>query len=203
VPFFVQVIPAGDDGVLAVLAGQTEAVERAGRERGEEQWKSTIGGRADLIVAALSGSDREQTWLNVARALAAALRVVEEGGAIVVCSDLREAAGPAVRWLAATETPETALREIVHERPADALAAAELLEAVSRARVYLLSGLPPTIVEDIGLSPIEGSEQLQRLIAQHSSCIVLANAQYVVPTPAGEQEDESQVVPDRQRTKRR
>ncbi|HEX4146954.1 MAG TPA: lactate racemase domain-containing protein [Pirellulales bacterium] len=202
VHFLVQLIPAGDDGLLAVLAGRTAAVDCAARERCLEAWKSSVPLRAGLVVAALSGPASEQTWLNVARAMAAALRLVEEGGAIAVCSELREAAGPAVRWLASTESPATALREIVRERPVDALAAAQLVEAVGRCRVYLLSGLPAATVEDLGLTPIDGAQQLQRLVAQQPSCILLANAQYAIATPEGEDDEASNTASDRSRANR-
>lgn len=201
VHFLVQVVPAGDDGVLAVLAGRTSAVDRVASERCLDAWKSSVPWRASLVVAALSGPASEQTWLNFARAMAAALRVVEEGGVIAVCSDLQEAAGPAVRWLASTESPDTALREIVRERPVDALAAAQLVDAVSRSRVYLLSGLPPGVVEDLGLTPIDGAEQLQRLAAQQPSWILLANAQYAIAMPEGEEDAVSQTPSDRPRAK--
>ncbi|HEY1785309.1 MAG TPA: lactate racemase domain-containing protein [Pirellulales bacterium] len=202
VHFLVQVIPAGDDGVLAVLAGRTGSVDGVAHDSCLAAWQSSVPWRASLVVAALSGPASEQTWLNVARAMAAALRVVEEGGAIAICSDLREAAGPAVRWLASTESPETALREIVRERPVDALAAAQLVEAVSRCRVYLFSGLAPGPIEDLGLIPVEGAEQLQRLAAQQSSCILLANAQYAIAVPEGEDDAVGKTASDRSQAKR-
>ncbi len=203
VHFLVQVVPAGDDGVLAVLAGRTGAVDHVARERCLDAWKSSVPWRAHLVVAALSGPASEQTWLNVARAMSAALRVVEEGGAMAICSDLTEAPGPAVRWLAAAESPETALREIVRERPADALAAAQLVEAISRSRVYFLSGLSPAVVEDLGLTPVDGAEQLQRLAAQQPSCILLANAQYVIATPQGEEDAANETASERPQSKRK
>ena len=135
--------------------------------------------------------------------VSAAERVVEEGGVVVVCSELKESAGPAVRYLAATESPTAAMREIVRERPIDALAAAELVEAVSHTRIYLLSGQSPVVVEDLGLTPIDGAEQLQRLIAQQPSCILLSNAQFAIATAEGE-EDPIDVAPvDRPRAKRK
>ena len=117
IQFIVEVIPAGDDQVLAVLAGRVDEVERVGRQQCQAAWDASVAERASLVVAAITGPAGEQTWLNVARALAAALRLVDEGGTIVVCSQLAAEAGPAVRYLAASESPQAALREIVRERP--------------------------------------------------------------------------------------
>jgi nickel-dependent lactate racemase len=201
--FIVEVLPAGDDGVLAVLAGRVGEVERVGRDRCLNAWNSTVPHRAALVLAAVSGPPKEQTWLNVARALAAALRLVEEGGTVAVCTDLKEAVGPAMRYLAVTESPETALREIVRERPTDALAASQLIEAVSSGRIYLLSGLTPAAVEDLGLTPIDGPEQLTRLVEQHPNCVLLANAQYSIATIEGAESPVSPPSPVRQRSKRK
>ena len=58
--------------------------------------------------------------------------------------------------------------------------------ALEQARVYLLSGLDESLVEDVGLVPLAGGADLARLAAQHTSCIVLANAQYAISTPENE-----------------
>ena len=73
---------------------------------------------------------------------------------------------------------------------------------MGHGRVYLLSRLKSSAVEELAVSPIEGPEQLQRLVAQHPSCIVLANAQYAMATPAGEQQIASP-APQRPRLKRK
>ncbi len=202
IQFIVEVLPAGDDQVLAVLAGRVDEVERVGRQQCQAAWNASVAERASLVVAAITGPTGEQTWLNVARALAASLRLVDEGGTIVICSELAAEAGPAVRYLAASESPQAALREIVRERPDDALVAAELAEAMGHGRVYLLSRLKSSAVEELAISPIEGPEQLQRLVAQHTSCILLANAQYAMATAAGEEQIAS-VAAERPRAKRK
>jgi len=55
---------------------------------------------------------------------------------------------------------------------------AQLIETLRRARVYLLSTLPPDVVEEMGMIPIADSAELQRLVAAVENRIVIPNANY-------------------------
>lgn len=169
-----QVIPGAGDDLLHVLAGEAQAVSRRGHELYERAWGGTVSQRASLVIATIEG--RQQTWDNLGRALAAAELLVEDDGAIVICCDLAGEPGPAVARLAAPGSREAALREIRKDRPDDAQAAAQLAQAQQRARVYLLSKLAPSLLEDLELAPVTDPDDIGRLARRHASCIVLANA---------------------------
>ena len=68
------------------------------------------------------------------------------------------------------------------QRPADALPAAQLAHALQQHKVYLLSRLDPSVVEDLDVFPLAGPDELARLVRRHRSCILLSNAQYVTTT---------------------
>jgi hypothetical protein len=137
-------------------------------------------------VASIGGGAPQQTWQNLARAIAAASKLVTDDGAIAICSDLAEEPGPALQRLAGADDLQQALREIIKVRPSDALPATQLLHATQRGPVYLLSQLDDELVEQLGATPVANGEQVARLASQHDSCIVLANAQYAVATPQDE-----------------
>ena len=86
-------------------------------------------------------------------------------------------------WKVVTEKllarAEAALRRIRRQRPPDALPAAQLVRALERNKVYLLSRIDPSIVEDLDMIHVAAPEELARLARQHRSCIVLANAPHV------------------------
>ncbi len=104
------------------------------------------------MVAAVEGGSAQQSWVNVARALSAALRVVEDGGAVVVCTELGVPPGPAlIRFL--DESSETAGQLSEHDDAQDAMAAAQLGDALKRVRVYLLSHLEAELLERWALPP--------------------------------------------------
>ena len=108
-----------------------------------------------------------------------ALDAVEVDGAIAICSQLKTKPGPALRRLAGAEDFEPADRAILKKPTPDSLAASRLNRALQRARVYLLSELNESDVEDLGVAFVSDASEISRLTSQHESCLVLQNAQHV------------------------
>jgi nickel-dependent lactate racemase len=185
VPFTVQVVPGAGSEILHVLAGDAQAVFRQGSRLCDEAWNYSVPQRASLVVATISGDATQQTWENVGRALAAASRAVTQDGAVAICTDLSERLGPALQQIVGADDLDEALREIGEHRPADALPAAELVHALQRGKVYLVSRLDEGLVEDLGVSPVAAA-QVSRVAGRYDSCIVLTNAQYALACPQGE-----------------
>jgi nickel-dependent lactate racemase len=182
----IQVVPATAGGVLHVVAGKTESVERRGEALSQSAWQFEIPRRAQLVVAAIEGGEDQQTWDNVGRAIAAAARVVADDGAIALCTDLATPPGPALACLARARDLADAERHIRRQHSADAGVAHALAAALERGRVYLLSRLDESVVEDLGMAPVGDSSDIARLIQRHPSCILLGNAQFAQPTAAAE-----------------
>jgi nickel-dependent lactate racemase len=180
--FTVQVLPGGGDRLLGVLAGEIPQVFREGEAAYLAAWTCHVPRRASLVIASLSGGAAQQTWENVARALWAASRVSAEGGAIALCTELVCEPGDAVRCLSDADDLSLALRRIAREALPDARIAAQVARALEQGKVYLLSRLDETLVEELGMAPIDDPGDLGRLARQHESCILLANAQYALPT---------------------
>ena len=180
--FTVQLIPAAGGRVLHVVAGQSNSVRRQARELYRAAWSWPASQRASLVVASIEGDAAQQTWENVGRTLQAAGNFVEADGAIAVCCDLAAGPGPALQRMAHAPSPDSALRQDGPKRPADALPAAQLARALQQHKVYLLSRLDPSVVEDLDVFPLAGPDELARLVRQHRSCILLSNAQYVTPS---------------------
>jgi nickel-dependent lactate racemase len=197
-PFTIQVVPGPGDTVLQVLAGETRAVFREGHRQCDEAWSQSIPRRADLVIATITGP-QQQTWENVARALADAAHAVRSGGAIAVCTNLADEPGDALKRVAGADDPAAALAAIGKHKPRDLPAAAEIVKALDRGKVYLLSRLNEELVENLGLLPVEAS-QLSRLASRHESCLVLENAQYAVAHVADETETSTRALAPRTRT---
>lgn len=179
VNFTIQVVPAVGDRVLHVLCGESESVRQRVRELYRAAWSWSAPRRANLVMAAIEGDASQQTWENVGRALQAAETCVEEDGAIVVCSELAMGPGPGLQRFAHTPSRDSALRHVGKERPADALPAAQLAHALEQHKVYLLSRLEASVVEDLDVIPVAGPDELNRLVRQYQSCILLSNAHNV------------------------
>jgi len=184
--FTIQLVPAAGDAIMHVLAGQSDSVRRRGRELYRAAWSNPVSQRASLVVAAVEGGADQQTWENLGQALAAAIPLVEDGGAIAVCCELAAGPGPALQQMASARSRAAALRHIEKQRPYDALPAALLARAQEQGTVYLLSRLDPSLVEALDMIPIAGGDELARLSRQHSSCILLANAPHAMVTVESE-----------------
>ena len=186
VNFSLQVVPAAGDGILHVLAGQSDVVRRQCRELYRAAWQRSVAQRASLVVAAIEGAPRQQTWENLGRVLESASSLVEEGGAIAVCCDLAAAPGPALQRLVGGPSREEAVRQIRRDNPRDALPALQLARTLQKSRIYLLSRLDPALVEDLEMIPIGGPDELVRLARRNRSCLVLANAVHAMVRVEGE-----------------
>ena len=175
--FTVQVVPQSGSGTPIVLAGEAAAVAHRGEELWNETWNCEVPRAADLVVAALSG-EGAQSWNSVGKALATALEVVEDGGAVALCTELAEPLGPALDLFTKQEDRDTAGDEIRKVRPADAFPALLLSQAQRRVRVYLLSKLDTATVEDLGIAPVGEPADVARLALRRKSCIIVNDAQY-------------------------
>ena len=186
VQFTVQIVPGPGGEILEVLAGQPSEVFRRGQAACQRAWAFNVPQSAKLVVAAIEGEAGEQTWDNVARALDAASRVVSPDGAIALCTALVDPPGEVLRQSAEMQDERKALRFARRRRSDDALPAVALCQARAQARLYMLSRLDDALVEELSITPLASPTELARLARQHASCILLANAQYAVPTVAGE-----------------
>jgi len=180
--FTVQIVPGAGERIMHVVAGHSDAVRCRGRQLYQATWDGPMVRRASLVVAAIEGGPGLQTWENFGRALDTATSLVEDGGAIAVCCDLAAGPGPAVQQMAGTPSRAALLRRINKDPPEDALPAAQLARALDRGKVYLLSRLAPSLVEELDVIPIAGGEELTRLARQHKSCTLLANAPHAMVT---------------------
>lgn len=179
----VSVVPGAHGGVAAVLAGDPDEVLRTGVELTREIWERTAAEQGDLVIAAVAGDEREQTWDNLARAVAAASLVVAPGGAIAVCSELATPpTGPLQRLREAVDFGEVQ-RELSRDEANEAHPALVLAKALEEGPVYLRSKLPSEVVESLGMTAIESDAELARLAAGREHCILIEEAQRLVPRP--------------------
>ena len=179
--FVVQAVPSQQQGVYQLLAGDAVRVLAAGGETLQQNWNYIRQPLADVVVATLDEPAEGQTWHALGRALAAAVEVVRDQGAIVVCCDLNDQTaqgqlGPALQWLSRSEATPTVLRRIVKQLPPDSIPAFQLARAVEKAQVYLLSQLSPSVVEELGMAPATHPSEVTRLVERHGHCLILENA---------------------------
>jgi nickel-dependent lactate racemase len=183
--FTVQVVPGADEEVLHVLAGTPDVVAKDGNRLFAEAWSYEVSRRADLVIATIAGQAADQSWDNVARALAAADRALRSNGSVVLCTELNEPLGPAMQHLVGAEDLDELAADVDRGHFPDAAPAIQLIHALRRGKVYLVSRLDDELVEDLGLLPL-AADQLSRVASRYDSCTVLGNAQLAIASPPGE-----------------
>jgi nickel-dependent lactate racemase len=182
----VQVVPGANDEAFAVLAGTPQAVFWQGAELYRKAWQTPEPQRVDLVISGISGGAPQQIWGNVSDALEAALKLVNDGGAVVLCTELDTEPGAALKHLADAADSEEAEARLRKQRTEDAPLARQLAALGDRATVFFLSRLPEATVSSLGFSHVAAPEEIVRLASRHDSCILIENGQYARPYVVGE-----------------
>jgi nickel-dependent lactate racemase len=173
VPFLVQVIEGSEGAVLHVLGGAIESSPE-GERLLDARWRVEVEEPADVVVATMAGAPERHTFLDHARALAAAVRVVKPGGSIVLLSDARPELGPSAALLRQHDNPRAALKALLKEAPADLEAGFLWASAAENAHLYLLSQLDVDVAEELFTTPLEHAGQVHKLLRQR--CLILPDA---------------------------
>jgi nickel-dependent lactate racemase len=174
-PFYVQVIEGGGDTVLQVFGGSADSSAH-GRRLLDQAWRATAGGRADVVIATMTGDPTRQDLAAMARALASAARVVRPDGVIALLTAAAPELTESFRQMARADDADDLFKVLKASPPADWPAAFQWLNTVRKGHVYLLSGLPAETAEGLFTTPIEHARQVQRLIDAGGTCIVLPDA---------------------------
>jgi nickel-dependent lactate racemase len=190
VPMTVQVVPGREESVAHVVAGDPEAVAQRCDALCEEEWLLQSQQRVSLVVATITGNELTQNWMNVGRALVAAEAVLEEGGAVAICSNLQQSPGHSLGRLIGSDDLDAAARKIFHDHDADSWAAWQLTRALQRGPVYFLSQLDAETVEDLGIAYVESVDEVVRLAGNHESFAVVEDSQHAVVVVDGDTHDE-------------
>lgn len=174
-PFLLQVIEGSDDQIAHVVGGPI-ASGTEGERLLDQRWRVVAERAADVVIASLIGDSQRHDADRLARAACAGARVVRPGGAVVVLTEAAPTLGPSFAAFRRHEEPGPALKELLRDRPDDLPAGFLWASAAARARLYLLSGLPTDLVEEIYATPLEHVSQLRRLLSAETNCLYLPDA---------------------------
>jgi nickel-dependent lactate racemase len=174
-PFFIQVIEGSGDDLVHILAGLAETASE-GEQMLNAEWRVEFDQPADTVVATISGSAFRHSFASLASALACAGRIVKPEGRIILLTDANPDLGRGAELVMQADEPGRALALVGEERPRDMAAAFQWARAVQSANVYLLSGLPIQIAEDLFTTPLDHADQVHRLIRGSGSCALLPDA---------------------------
>lgn len=185
-PFILQVIEGEGESIGDILGGMVET-SADGERLLDARWRIRAATTADTVVASIAGDPVHHDFTDLARALGCAARVVKPDGRIVLLTQAAPELGAAAELLRESGEPEQVLRK-VHDRPSpEMIAAFYWASAVSRASIYLLSGINAEAAEELFTTPLEHPGQVQRLLAGNGSCLFLPDAHKTLAVPDEEE----------------
>jgi lactate racemase len=175
--FHLGLVP-GSSGLFEVVAGLSTSVRDRGIATLDQNWCFVADSRAELVVVGIGRPGVATTIDDLGEGLATATRLVQHGGKIIVLSRAAGEIGPALKRLINADDPKKADASLRgHEGDDDFVAARRLAHALSRADVFLLSGLSQRVVEDLSIIAIEHPEQARRIVAHSGSCLFVNHAE--------------------------
>jgi hypothetical protein len=175
-PFYVQVIASVGDGVAHVVAGAGDAC-REGERLLDAGWRPHVSGLADTVIATLTGDPARHSFADLAGAVAAAARVVQPKGRIILLTDAPAVLPPGAEAILEAGEPQAALAALKNVPAGERVPLLQWAQAAGHARLSILGNLPEETVEELFASPLSGPAQVQRLVAGGGDCLVLQDAQ--------------------------
>lgn len=180
-PFLVQVIAGAEGTVQDVVAGLPNSSDE-GVRRQDARWRGTVDEEPDTVVAAVGGEPDRITFLDLAKAAAAAARVVRKGGRIAVLTSAAPDLGDGARLLRTMDGPTGARKLLAKEKPGDWAAAWLWAFAARNHSLFLASGYPDDVAEELFATPVHSAAEVQRLIDSGSKVLLIPDAHRTMVT---------------------
>ncbi|MEP3481856.1 MAG: lactate racemase domain-containing protein [Fuerstiella sp.] len=177
--FAVQAIPDDQGNIGQLLCGAPDAVMAEGRRILMEQRQLHGILDSDLILLSIAPVNDTVSWKDLGHAVALAARLASDDTRIAVVADLPEQISPTLQMLQRCAEPEDLLKPLSLEPTHDALETIQLIQALRTSSIFLLSQLPATLVEDLGMLPMESAAELQRLLSKADRPAVLHGANFL------------------------
>jgi nickel-dependent lactate racemase len=176
-PFLVQLIPGEGDTIQEVVAGLPDSGAE-GVRRHDARWRATVAEQPDLVIAAISGDPDSSrvSFADLAKAAACAARVVRPGGRIAVLSTAAPALGEGVELLRKTDDPVVGAKRLAKEKPDDRPAGLLWCFAAKAGNLFLASGYPDEVAEELYATPIRSASEVQRLVDAAERVLVIPDA---------------------------
>ena len=181
IQYLLKVTPANGEAIHNIAAGDIFTLQKSVPSIATGSWSYSIS-ESELTIGSLSGTQHQQTWDNLARALSTLAKATSMGGAIIICSQLSGPLPGPIKLLNSNDAQQQLGEQVKLQPDVDIQAAQEILNLRSDYHIYLLSDLNGEDVESIGLAHIESPAQINNLIAAARKVSCVADAHRVAVT---------------------
>jgi nickel-dependent lactate racemase len=174
-PFLVQVIEGSGGSIQGIVAGLLDSGPE-GIRRQDERWHGSVADQPDLVIAAVAGPADRVAFDDLARAAACAARVVKKGGRIAVLTDAAPQLGEGGELLRTLDDTKGTYKKLEKAKPDDWAASYLWAFAAKTASLFLASGYPDEVAEELFTTPVHSAGEVQRLIDAAESVLVVPDA---------------------------
>lgn len=181
VHFNLSVAMDAEHRIVAVRAGDPDLSFRQACRFVDDMYAVEVPRRADLVIASPGGHPKDIELYQSQKAIEEATQVVEPGGNVLVLARCEEGSGSQrfEQWMDAAYTPDDIIRRIRDEFVMGGHKAYQIAREVQRANVHLYSQIPPGRIRSWMMTPVQSMQNIDRLIEQARSIIVLPQATLV------------------------
>ena len=167
--------------IVAVRAGEPDQSFRQACRFVDEMYAIEVPRRADLVIASPGGHPKDIELYQSQKAIEEATQIVEPGGNVLIAARCHEGSGSQrfEEWMDAAYSPDDIIRRIHDEFVMGGHKAYQIAREVQRAKVYLHSQIPPGRVRAWMMTPVRSTHEIDQLIDQAQSIIVLPQATLV------------------------
>lgn len=165
----IQLVHGPGDKIYEIISGELGTATYNARKVMEELWQVHTSGDADLVVATIESSELQQNWDQFCAAVVSADQVAKSNAPIVICSEI--SATPSAKVQAAL-TQQFESHKKVKLNPIQK----QVANIATERTLFLQSKLSAGKTEELGLGCVSSAKELQRLIDQHESGVLLRDA---------------------------
>jgi nickel-dependent lactate racemase len=174
-PFLIQIIVGRQDSIAGVVSGLLDSTAEGDRKL-DDLWRVKVQAPVGAVVATLTGDPSTLTFEDLARAAAAASRIVDSGGKIILLSEIEVQLDEASEMLRRFEEPYEALKRLRQTKPSNMAAAFQWASAADHAKIYLAAHLHWEVAEELFATPIQKPGEVARLLENEPRVALLIDA---------------------------
>jgi lactate racemase len=181
VDFNLSIAMDAEHRIVGVNAGAPDLSFRQSCRLVDEMYLVDVPCRADLVIASPGGYPKDIDLYQSQKAIEEATQVVKPGGNVVVTARCNEGSGSELfeTWMQEAYSAHDIIRRIQEEFVMGGHKAYQIAREVQRANVHLFSEILPGRVRSWLMTPIGSISDIDRLIAQSETVMVLPQATLV------------------------
>jgi nickel-dependent lactate racemase len=168
-----------DKRLIAAFTGDWREAHRRGCEYYSRYYSIPIASKADLVVVSCGGFPKDVNFIQAHKSMEYASRALKDGGVMILLAQCRDGYGNPTffNWFRHRELGELEV-ELRRNYEINGQTAYSTLQKTTRFRIILVSELPPSEVEAMGMTPAGSYDVALRLATEILPTLYSA---YIIP----------------------